>query len=323
MSDSAPVIVWFRQDLRLADNPALDAAGRQGRPILPIYILDDENAGDWKMGSASRWWLHQSLSSLSASLKGGLRFFRGDAQSILPELVRDVKAGGVFWNRCYEPWRIARDTIIKDELLGDSVAVKSSNGSVLFEPPNTNKPDGTPYRVFTPFYRKGCLENGIPPRQPLPAAHDIPLHDADAGVSLDELELVPRTNWYAEMSETWSPGEDGAAERLETFLSSGIGHYDEGRNRPDQQYVSRLSPHLHFGEISPNQVWFAVQERNSGQQLTPDADRFLSELGWREFSNNLLYNQPTITTDNLQRKFDRFPWREDDESLQRWQRGTT
>ncbi|MBT8109274.1 MAG: DNA photolyase family protein, partial [Gammaproteobacteria bacterium] len=323
MSDSAPVILWFRQDLRLADNPALDAAVRQGCPILPVYVLDDENAGDWKMGAASRWWLHQSLAVLDASLKGRLVLLRGNAQSILPELARDVQAAGVFWNRCYEPWRIARDTIIKDKLLGDSVSVKSYNGSVLFEPPNTTKPDGTPYRVFTPFYRKGCLQNGIPPRQPLQAPRDIHLYEADVGVSLDELELMPGINWYSEISDTWSPGEDGAAERLKTFLSSGIGHYDEGRNRPDQHYVSRLSPHLHFGEISPNQVWFAVREKYSAGELTSDADRFLSELGWREFSNNLLYNEPTITTDNLQRKFDRFPWREDDESLRCWQQGET
>ncbi|MDH3303603.1 MAG: DNA photolyase family protein [Gammaproteobacteria bacterium] len=323
MSNSAPVIVWFRQDLRLADNPALDAAVRQGRPILPVYILDDENAEEWAMGAASRWWLHQSLESLNASLEGRLLFVRGDAKAVLPELVQDVAAAGVFWNRCYEPWRIARDTTIKDSLQGDGVSVKSFTGSVLFEPPNTNKPDGTPYRVFTPFYRKGCLENGIPPRQPLPAPHDFPIYDTDAGLSLEELELLPTINWYSEMAELWKPGEAGALKRLKTFLSDGIDHYDEGRNRPDRQYVSRLSPHLHFGEISPNQAWFAVHERNSTRELTPDEDRFLSELGWREFSYNLLYNEPTITSGNLQRKFDRFPWIDDDASLKRWQQGKT
>ncbi|NNF40167.1 MAG: deoxyribodipyrimidine photo-lyase, partial [Woeseiaceae bacterium] len=248
---------------------------------------------------------------------------RGDAATLLPELVRDVGADAVFWNRCYEPWRIARDTVIKDMLQHDSIEVRSFNGSTLFEPPNTNKPDGTPYRVFTPFYRRGCLQNGIPPRQPLPAPQALPLFRSAAGVALDALELMPRINWYEDIAAEWSPGEDGAADRLHDFLSVGLSHYDEGRNRPDQRYVSRLSPHLHFGEISPNQAWFAIHEKFGKKELTTDADRFLSELGWREFSYNLLFNEPTLPTDNLQRKFDNFPWEDDDAALQRWQRGTT
>jgi len=323
MPDLAPVIVWFRQDLRLADNPALDAAVRQGQPILPVFILDDENAAEWKMGAASRWWLHNSLEKLSQSLQRSLLFFCGDATTILPELIRSVKAKDVYWNRCFEPWRIRRDTMIKETLQGNDIAVKSFNGSLLFDPPNTNKPDGTPYRVFTPFYRKGCLENGIPPRPPLPAPREISLCRIDAGHSLDELGLMPGIQWYEEMASEWSPGEDGARKRLQAFLSSGIDHYYEGRNRPDQQYVSKLSPHLHFGEISPNQLWFAVHERSPGGEPTPDADRFLSELGWREFSNNLLYNEPTLPFKNLQRKFDRFPWLDDETSLHRWQHGQT
>lgn len=323
MTDSAPVVVWFRQDLRLTDNPALCSAVREGRPILPVYVLDDENAGEWKMGAASRYWLHQSLTRLNQSLQGRMVFLQGDASTVLPELLRGVGADSVYWNRCYEPWRITRDTAIKEALLADSITVRSSNGSVLFEPSNTNKPDGTPYRVFTPFYRKGCLQNGIPPRQPLPAPETLPLFEADAGVSLDALDLMPAITWYRGIEDEWSPGEAAAAQRLQGFLDEGLGHYDEGRNRPDKRHVSRLSPHLHFGEISPNQVWFAVLDRFSGKQPTPDADRFLSELGWREFSNNLLYNEPTLPTNNLQRKFDKFPWRDDDSALRCWQQGRT
>ena len=323
MPDRAPAIVWFRQDLRLTDNPALLAAVQRGRPVLPIYILDDKNAQEWRMGGASRWWLHESLKKLDQSLQGRLLLLRGDATAILPGLIDEVNAESVHWNRCYEPWRIARDTTLKDALLRDAILVKSFNGSVLFEPPNTTKPDGTPYRVFTPFYRRGCLQNGIPPRQPLPAPQTIDLYKYDTGLSLDELGLLPDINWYGEMADEWSPGEDGAAARLREFLSSGIHHYDEGRNRPDQRYVSRLSPHLHFGELSPNQAWFAVHENKSGKELTSDADRFLSELGWREFSNNLLFNEPTLTTENLQRKFDHFPWNDDETSLRCWQRGET
>lgn len=290
---------------------------------MPVYILDDENAGDWKMGAASRWWLHHSLSSLNASLNGRMLFFGGDAKEILPALVRDIGADSVFWNRCYEPWRIARDTTIKDGLQNNGIAVRSFNGSTLFEPPNTNKPDGTPYRVFTPFYRKGCLQNGMPPRQVRPAPDALSLFEADVGVSVEELDLMPDIRWYEEMANEWSPGEFGAADRLQVFLDVGLNHYDEGRNRPDQRYVSRLSPHLHFGEISPSQAWFAVHEKFSGNELTPDADRFLSELGWREFSNNLLYNEPTLPTKNLQRKFDGFPWDDDEDALSRWQHGNT
>ena len=250
--------------------------------------------------------------------------FAATRKTILPELVRDVQAQGVFWNRCYEPWRIARDTIIKDRLLGDSVPVKSYNGSVLFEPPNTTKPDGTPYRVFTPFYRKGCLQNGIPPRQPLPAPHDIPLYEADAGLSLDELELMPNINWYTEMSEMWSPGEDGAAqEGWRHFCRRGSAITTKvaiARTSNTCRGSRRICTSARFHRT---RCGLPCTKGVRTEELTPDADRFLSELGWREFSNNLLYNEPTITTDNLQRKFDRFPWRDDDESLQRWQHGTT
>ena len=323
MANLAPVILWFRQDLRLTDNPALQAAVESGRPILPIYILDEENSKDWAMGAASRWWLHQSLTSLNRSLQGRMQFFCGDARTVLPQLVRDIGADLVLWNRCYEPWRITRDTEIKNDLQGDEIVVRSFNGSVLWEPPNTNKPDGTPYRVFTPFYRRGCLQNGIPPRVPLAAPDSLNLFAASHGIALDELALMPEINWYGDIAAEWSPGEVGAAARLDEFLANGLAHYDEGRNRPDQRYVSRLSPHLHFGEISPNQAWFAVNDKFSGKQLPDDADRFLSELGWREFSYNLLYNEPSLPTKNLQRKFDRFPWREDEDALRRWQRGQT
>ncbi len=323
MSDTAPVIVWFRQDLRLADNPALCAAAEAGAPILPVFILDDENAAEWRMGAASRWWLHQSLQSLDNSLSGKLAFLRGDALDLLPRLASEVGAAGVFWNRVYEPWCRKRDEAIKSQLMGSSFRVRSFNGSLLFDPPNTNKQDGTPYRVFTPFYRKGCLQNGIPPRKPLPKPENMLLHEYAVGCALEDLELMPGINWYGEIAENWTPGEDGAEARLDTFLSSAIGRYKEGRNHPDQEYVSRLSPHLHFGEISPNQAWYAVIGERTVADVSTDADHFLSELGWREFSYNLLYNEPSLTSVNLQRKFDRFPWRSDEAALARWQRGET
>ncbi len=323
MSTTAPVIAWFRQDLRLADNPALLAAADEGAPVLPVFILDDGSESGWQLGAASRWWLHQSLQSLDHSLAGKLVILRGDARELLPWLVREVGAAGVFWNRVYEPWCSQRDESIKDDLLHSSTPVRTFNGSLLFDPPNTNKPDGTPYRVFTPFYRKGCLQNGIPPREPLPAPAGLDLYDYAGGISLEELELMPGINWYGEIAETWTPGEEGAHARLDRFLSTAIDNYKDGRDRPDQEYVSRLSPHLRFGEISPNQAWHAVLDGRTPAEVSEDADHFLSELGWREFSYNLLYNEPSMTTRNLQRKFDRFPWRSDAEALSRWQRGET
>jgi deoxyribodipyrimidine photo-lyase len=260
---------------------------------------------------------------LNASLNDRLVLLQGDAQTVLPELLHEVDATAVYWNRRYEPWAIARDTEIKKQLLDASVDVKSFNGSLLFDPPNTNKADGTPYKVFTPFYRKGCLQNGILPRAPLRKPSKLRLHEVSSGKSLDELELLPAFNWYDEIAATWTPGEDGAKARLRAFLDKGIGDYKEGRNRPDQQHVSRLSPHLHFGEISPNQAWYAVDDTGTGLDLETNADCFLSELGWREFSYNLLYNQPDLPTRNLQKKFDRFPWRDDDDALRRWEKGET
>lgn len=319
--DTAPVIVWFRQDLRLADNPALDAAARTGAPVLPLYILDDENAGEYALGGASRWWLQQSLVALNESLDGGLVMLHGDARKILPALVHDIGANHVYWNRCYEPWRIDRDSAIKKQLRDDDISVRSFNGSLLFEPTDVLKADRTPYKVFTPFYRKGCLASAAPPRQPLPRPDDMQLFKGVAGAALADLGLLPDIDWYAEMASLWQPGEAGAQDRLQQFLADGINNYREGRNRPDLRNVSRLSPHLHFGEVSPNQVWYAAAA--NGSEEPKDLEHFHSELGWREFSHNLLYHFPDLPYENLQRKFNRFPWREDSAALAKWQQGMT
>lgn len=323
MNKPAPVIVWFRQDLRLGDNPALNAAAAMGAPILPVYILDDANAGLAKQGAASRWWLHQSLLALNESVDGALLCFEGDADAILPRLAANVGAEAVFWNRCYEPWRIDRDKRIKTQLLQSGLRVRSFNGSLLFEPPNVTKKDGTPYKVFTPFYRKGCLENAEPPRKPTSVPAELNWYQERGGESVDDLRLMPDIHWYDGMAKEWTPGEAGAAARLEHFLAEGLRNYSEGRDRPDQRFVSRLSPHLHFGEISPNAVWHAAKRYETDDELAEQVDKFHTELGWREFSYHLLYYFPNLPQENLQAKFDRFPWREDDEALETWQRGQT
>ena len=315
------VIVWFRQDLRLADNPALDAAVQSGAEILPVYVLDDVNAVEHARGAASRWWLHESLAALNKSLDGRLVLLNGDAKTLLPELAREIDAAAVYWNRCYEPWRIERDTAIRKTLNDADVSVRSFNGSLLWEPMHVLKADRTPYKVFTPFYRKGCLGADEAPRRPLPVPDNIRLLEGSGSESLDDLRLLPDIPWHEEMASLWQPGEAGAAERLQTFLENGLDNYKEGRNRPDLENVSRLSPHLHFGEVSPNQVWYAAEER--GSKDANDLDHFHSELGWREFSYNLLYHFPELPHENLQHKFNRFPWRDDGESLRRWQQGMT
>lgn len=319
--NTAPVIVWFRQDLRLADNPALHAAAKSGAPILPVYVLDDVNTDEFAMGAASRWWLHHSLAALKESLSGGLVFLQGDAKTILPALAQDSGATHIYWNRCYEPWRIARDTALKSTLQGKDITVRSFNGSLLFEPTDVLKADRTPYKVFTPFYRKGCLGSASPPREPLNRCTDLNIFAGPQGEELADLRLLPSISWDKEIASLWQPGEAGAMTRMRDFLADGIGNYKEGRNRPDLENVSRLSPHLHFGELSPNQVWYSAKE--NGSKNSKDLEHFLSELGWREFSYNLLYHFPNLPRENLQRKFNRFPWHDDADALAHWQEGQT
>ena len=316
-------IVWFRQDLRLEDNPALSKAAENNARILPIYILDDENAESWSMGEASRWWLHKSLESLNKSLDENLHFFIGKADEIIPDLIEKTKATGVYWNRCYEPWRINRDKKIKTALLNNNITVRSFNGSLLFEPPNIKKQDDTPYKVFTPFYKKGCLENGPLPRDLLVCPSKLIFEKNIESKKLSELKLLPSINWYHNIQNTWSPGEKGAQHRLNNFLKTGIKNYKIGRNRPDKEFISRLSPHLHFGELSPHQAWFSVKELRQSSETKDSIEHFLSELGWREFSNNLLYYWQNLPEINLQKKFDRFPWLDNPKSLECWQRGMT
>jgi deoxyribodipyrimidine photo-lyase len=316
----APNIAWFRNDLRISDNPALSAAADGGRPVLPVYILDDESPGEFAMGAASRWWLHHSLSRLNEALDGRLLLACGNAETLIPDLAAEVDAAGVYWNRGYEPWQVRRDRSIKSSLREKRYIAESYAGSLLFEPQSVTKADGTPYRVFTPFYRNGCLQNMPAPREPL-SVPDVRLSDAKVdSVPIEALQLLPEIEWYQGIDAEWSPGEKGAMKRLDTFLADGIAHYRKGRDRPDKPYVSRLSPHLHFGELSPNQAWYAAGDSGAPDK---DIDHFRSELGWREFSYYLLYHFPELPRTNFQKKFDRFPWRDDEEGLVAWQRGRT
>lgn len=319
-----PVIVWFRQDLRLADNPALHAAVGMEAPILPVYILDDVNAGAHALGAASRWWLHHSLHGLNTSLDESLVCLAGDAAELLPRLAADVGASGVFWNRCYEPWRIQRDKRLKARLLKDGYRVRSFNGSLLFEPPHITKRDGTPYKVFTPYYQRGCLNDGPPPRSLHGAPTDLDVFRGNVeSSSVEDLKLLPSIPWYRGMEAVWTPGEQGAKARVEAFLAEGIRAYRDLRDRPDKSAVSKLSPHLHFGEVSPHSIWHAAKKIEDVSDFKEEIEPYLRQLVWREFSHYLLYYSPDLPETNLQRKFDRFPWQSDKDALNAWRHGNT
>lgn len=328
------ITLWFRQDLRLSDNPALNAAIKQaqdtGAPIAALYILDDVNAGDNKLGAASRWWLHHSLTALEKDLKAThniqLHFFKGCAKTILDAFTKDHAVTDLYANKAYEPWRQQRDQTIASALSARDIDLHAFNGALLYNPDNIRKQDGGIYRVFTPFYKKGCLENAGHPRQPLSKiAFRQKARPQIKSTDLTDLNLLPNIPWDTGLSETWQPGEAGATKRLQDFLDNGLNGYKELRNHMDKDHVSRLSPHLQFGEISPHTVWhessFAMQDQNCEN----DGIHFHSELGWREFSHYLLHHVPTLPDKNFQPKFDNFPWNDphENDALLRWQKGET
>ncbi len=312
------VIHWFRQDLRITDNPSLSAAARQST-VLPIYILDDHNCGEYSLGAASRWWLHHSLIALNKSLKHNLYIYRGDPKKILIDLIRkhDVKA--IYWNRCYEPWQLKRDKQIRNILNKEKISLEEFNGSLLWEPWDTLKADGTPYKVFTPYYKNACA-NGSPPRIPISKPLKITFSKSEKNnLTIDELGLLTKHQWHKKLHADWQPGELNAQNRLHDFINHKLTHYKTGRDFPALDSVSRLSAHLHFGEISPLQAWYGVKsvEASDGQE------HFIRELAWREFSYHLLYYFPKLPKQNLQSKFDAFPWSDNKDYLLCWQKGQT
>lgn len=311
-------IFWFRQDLRLSDNPGLVEAVKSGK-VLAIYILEDEDAGEFKMGGASRWWLHHSLGRLNESLGGKLNVYEGKAKDVILRVVEEHGIKSVYWNRCYEDWRIKRDKDIKEALRKKGVEAESFNGSLLWEPWEVLKSDKTFYKVFTPFYRNGCLK-AKKPREVIVKPKKMELVIDKKSLKIEQLGLLPKIHWYEGMEEIWEVGEEGAKKRLKRFLKEGLEGYKEGRNYPNNEHVSRLSAHLHFGEISINEVWHRAKEIEG---LASDVDCFLSELAWREFSYYLLYHFPELPKKNFQKKFDNFSWEYDEEFLKAWKTGKT
>ena len=330
-TSASPCIVWFRDDLRLSDHPALDAASKAHRPVICLYVLDEASEAlrppDARpLGGAARWWLAQSLRALQtrlASVGSPLILRKGPAAEIIAGLARETKASAVFWNEiAHAPQQAVADQVAAAlEAIG--VASQSFPGDLLAAPAKIRNKDGRGLRVFTPFWRR-VLTLGDP-AELLPAPKTLlPM----AGLSGDRLEswrLEPaQPDWAAGLRQSWTPGEISGQQRLADFLEAGVAGYASERDRPDRDGTSRLSPHLRFGEISPRQVWHAARFAAAARPaLSGDINKFLTELGWREFCRHLLFDVPDLAMRNLQASFDAFPWRHDDRALRAWQRGRT
>jgi deoxyribodipyrimidine photo-lyase len=313
-------IVWFRSDLRLADNPALSAALAAGHAVIPLYVLDNDTAGQRPRGTASRWWLQQSLQALDASLRSrGSRLFlaRGPAERVIDDLVASCQAEAVYWNRLYDRCSRGRDARLKQALTARGVTAQSFKAHLLFEPWEVQTKAGLPFKVFTPFWRTCRTQanpgstHDAPTRLPtLPAS--LPSHHARA----ETIALHRDTSGFA---GRWTPGETGALACLERFLEHGLDRYHTRRDRPDLDGTSCLSPHFAFGELSPRQVWRAVTARGPSAA----ADKFLAEVGWREFAYNLLFHVDDLDRRNMRSEFDDFPWLDHHEVIEAWQQGLT
>lgn len=325
----APVVVWFRHDLRLADHAALTAAVASGRPVVCLYVLETSSDGPRPMGGASRWWLAGSLRALDAALRrvgSRLVLRRGAAVDILPALGAEIGAETVYMTRRYDGPGQTIDVALKQRLADHGVALKQYAGPLLFEPEQVRTQSGAPFSVFTPFWRAARSRGEL--AAPLPVPARILDFGPVASDALDDWALEPRKpDWAGGLRATWQRGEAGARERLATFLNEELAGYAAVRDRPDRDQTSRLSPHLRFGEISPRQVWHAAQmARETAESRRPndaDIEKLLSELGWREFSYHLLARHPDLATRNLQSQFDAMRWRTDPAALAAWQRGQT
>lgn len=316
-------IVWFRQDLRLADNPALYHAAQEGYDILPLYIVDTSTPK--KRGSASAWWLHHSLNSLSKDMKmtygEGLTLMQGDPCTCLLSLAQHHTITKVFWNRLYDDHAIKRDTGLKQSLKDKGIEVASFNGSLLHEPWEIQTGSGTPFKVFTPFWRTAQTK---PVRDLVPRPPSAHFQASPLSVPLQDLGLLPTIPWDKTMQQTWMIGEQAAQHKAHSFVTQGIQGYKINRDRPDLEGTSKLSPHLHFGEISPVDIWHQTQRAHATNQgFTADYDCFLSELGWREFSYHLLYTHPTLDWVPLRPEFATFPHLDSLADLKKWQQGLT
>jgi deoxyribodipyrimidine photo-lyase len=312
-------IHWFRQDLRLEDNLSLCYAAEKGK-VIPIFIWDTTVPMKYRLGAASKWWLHHSLIELKKSLNNRLYIFSGDPKNILEGLVRKYDVASISWNRLYEPWQVSQDKIIEQYFTDKNLEIKTFNSHLLWEPWQVLKKDGSPYKIFTPFYKRGCLYNYNTPRLPLEKPSNLQIAICEKeDITIESLNLLSKTGWDKKLEKIWSIGEIHAKNKFFAFKETGLSNYKEGRNYPAKHYVSGLSPHLHWGEISPNFIWHNLISKIRDENI----NCFLTELGWREFSYSLLYYFPELPDKNLQEKFDIFPWEKNQSYLSSWQKGMT
>jgi len=316
-------IFWFRRDLRLRDNPALQAAIEAGHDVVPVYIHAPAEEGAWAPGAASNAWLHRSLQQLDADLRAigsSLVLRAGDSMAQLQALIAETGAEAVYWNRKYEPATQPRDAAIKRGLREQGLLAESHNGYLLFEPWELSTQQGGPYKVFTPFWRNALSHWRLPALSPAPRQL---LPPQVRGLALEALELAPKLEWDGGFWQHWQPGEAGALEALEVFCDGALNGYREQRDLPDRTGTSLLSPHLHFGEIAPWRIAHALEGlRSAGRDA--DIDGYLRQLGWREFSCHLLHHFPQSSEHNLNPRFDRFAWAPPQPAqLEAWQQGRT
>lgn len=318
-----PSIVWFRQDLRIVDNPALTAAVQRGGAIIPVYIWAPDEEKEWTPGAASRWWLHHSLISLQNQLeKLGMQLIlrQGFTLQVLLNLIQETGADTIFWNRRYEPLIMQRDAFIKAELQKQGAKVHCFNSHLLFEPWAILNKQNKPFQLFTSFWNN-CLSLGKPaaPIQP-PVSVKSYIGEIDSD-SLTSLHLLPKVHWDMGLEQMWEPGIEGAKKTLNHALKYIIDHYDETRDRPDLDGVSHLSPYLHHGELTPRLIWYAVRQHFDAEH--EGAATFLRQLGWREFAYYLLYHFPDTPHEPLRKDFNSFPWKANYQLLRAWQNGRT
>jgi len=323
---SRKALVWLRNDLRLDDNPALNFACENYDEVFVAYLYVPREEGDWAPGAASKWWLHHSLKALSeriAERGGSLGVFSGDSsEKILRRLLRDTQATGVFWNRRYEFHVRARDEQIKRGLGAEGFEVMSFNAQLLWEPWEVSTGEGKPYQVFTPFWKKVSTLDA--PSRPRALSRGARLARFEGGLELEDLNLLPKLSWASEFSEESSPGELGGARALQSFLKNALLSYKGGRDVPSQRGTSRISPHLHFGELSIRKVWHLVSDVEAKTPAARESrETYLKELAWREFAYHILFHFPETPTRPLREAFSAFPWRTSHKELSAWKKGLT
>lgn len=313
-------IFWFRQDLRTSDNLGLLEASKLGN-VLPIYIFDDCAPKEFRLGQASKIYLHNSLESLNKTLENKLNFYLGDSQKIILALIKKYEVSNIFWNRCYEPWILESDAIIEEKLKKIGVLCKIYNGSYLIDPEKIKTSTGSYYKIFGAFKRNVLT---LDFQKPISTPKNINLiKDTANKTTLSDLNLCKDKFWQKKVEKTWNFGEKAAQKKLYKFIKIKLSGYEKYRNFPGYNHISKLSPNLHFGEISPHQVIDKLSNLGKLDAKKNDIDCFASEIIWREFAAYLMFHFQALHTDNFQSKFDHFPWKYDEKLFQAWKTGNT